>query len=190
MIRGIVFDCFGVLYGGSYQALQALCPPEKLADLRDCNRQADYGFITSEEYIASVAEIIGKTTDEVARIFHTKHVRNDELIDYVKELRGTYKTALLSNVSSGVVEQLFPEGELAALFDEVLLSYHEHVVKPNPAVFELMAERLDLPAESCVMIDDISENCEGAEVAGMQSILHTSNAMTRESLSKMLQHND
>lgn len=185
MIRAIIFDCFGVLYGGSYQALQELCPVDKLGDLRDLNRQADYGFITSDDYVRSVADLVDKTYNEVKEIFHAKHVRNDALMAYAASMKGKCKLALLSNVSNGIVEQLFSANDLA-MFDEVVLSYQEHITKPNPAVFTLAAERLGLRADECVMVDDLAENCEGAEVAGMASIQHSHNQLTTDALSKML----
>lgn len=186
MIRAIVFDCFGVLYGGSYEALQQLCRPDQLLELRDFNHQADYGFITSADYVRGVAELVGKTEQDIADILHTKHVRNQELVTYVAKLRGEYKTALLSNVSDGMIERLFTPDELMEFFDVVLLSNKEHLVKPNPAIFELVADRLGLTTGECVMVDDLFDNCEGAEAAGMQSILHTSNERTIELLSKKL----
>ncbi len=185
MIRSIIFDCFGVLYGGSYQALRAVCPSDKLDDLTDLNHQADYGFITTEEYIRGCAELIGKSYEEVEALFRTKHVRNDELISYVKSLKGKVKLGLLSNVSNDVIEHLFSSSDLA-LFDEVLLSYREHITKPNPAVYLLLVERLGVRADECVMVDDILENCEGAEVAGLESILYVNNEQAIESLSKLL----
>lgn len=167
--------------------LQQLCPPERLNDLQDYNRQADYGFITTEEYIRSVAEVTGKSEQEIIDIIRIKHVRNDELVAYVAGLRERYKVAMLSNISNDVIERLFTAEELERLFDEVVLSYHEHIIKPNPAVFVLTAERLGLSPGECVMIDDRMENCDGAEAVGMESILHTSNAVTIELLSKKLQ---
>ena len=50
-----------------------------------------------------------------------------------------------------------------------------------------MAQRMGLRPEECVMIDDLEENCEGAEVAGMRSVQHITNAYTREMMSKILQ---
>ena len=185
MIRAIIFDCFGVLYGGSYQALQQLCPVDKLDELHDLNRQADYGFITSDDYVRGAADLIGRPEDEVKEIFRTKHVRNDALMDYAVSVKGKCKLALLSNVSNGIVEHLFSEEDLA-IFDEVILSYQEHITKPNPAVFTLAADRLGLHPEECVMVDDLAENCEGAEVIGMASIQHTFNQLTTDILSKML----
>jgi putative hydrolase of the HAD superfamily len=185
MIRGIVFDCFGVLYGGSYQALRSMCPVDKLDDLRDLNHQADYGFISTDDYIHGCAELLDKTVSEVATLFRTKHVRNDALLEYARGLKGDYRLGLLSNVSNGVIEQLFAAADLE-LFDEVVLSYKEHIAKPNPAAFMLAASELGLPTGECVMIDDLAENCEGAEVAGMAAIIHTSNEVTIDSLSKLL----
>ncbi|MEO5948925.1 MAG: HAD-IA family hydrolase [Candidatus Saccharimonas sp.] len=187
MIRGIIFDCFGVLYGGSYDALKQLCEPSQLEDLHDFNRQADYGFITSHDYIVGVAKLLDKTEDEISAIFHAKHIRNQPLIDYLMTLKGKYKIALLSNVSNGLIDTLFTSDELETLFDTVVLSYQEHVVKPNPIIFELTATKMELATGECVMIDDLSENCEGAEIAGMESIWHTSNEATIDALSKKLQ---
>jgi len=43
MIRAVIFDCFGVLYGGSIEVLMAQCPPDRRAELEDINKQSDYG---------------------------------------------------------------------------------------------------------------------------------------------------
>jgi putative hydrolase of the HAD superfamily len=72
------------------------------------------------------------------------------------------------------------------MFDVVFLSYKEGIAKPNPDAFRLAAEKLGLAPEECVMIDDIAENCEGAEVAGMQSIQHVTNESTIAQLTVLL----
>jgi HAD superfamily hydrolase (TIGR01509 family) len=167
----------------------SMCPAERLQELRDLNKRADYGFIETSDYIAGIADALGVSSQEVETILRHKHQRNEALIEFVRELKrsGVYKIGLLSNVSSGTVEQLFGD-ELQTLFDGVVLSYQEHLVKPNPEVFVLMAARLALPTGDCVMIDDIEENCDGADVAGMQSIWHVTNDGTRLALAKLLQN--
>lgn len=191
MIRGIIFDCFGVLYEGSISTLRRLCPPEKLDELDDLNKQTDYGYITTDEYIEGLARLLGKPSDEVASLVSHSHVRNQPLIDEVQRLKGEgYVLAMLSNVGNGSIERLFPGDQLTELFDVVVLSYKEHMVKPHPAIFTLTAERMGLAPGQCVMIDDLATNCEGAEVAGMISIQHTSNDTTRELLHKILRKSD
>lgn len=189
MIRGIIFDCFGVLYGSSVATLVGMCPKDRLQELRDYNVRVDYGFITTEEYAASVADILSITQEEVTQLFKAKHVRNNELIEYVKTLRGDYKVALLSNVGTDTIERLFTEQELKDLFDVVVLSYEEHLAKPNPAIFSLAAERMGLSTGECIMIDDIESNCDGAEIAGMYSVQHITNEGTRQAIEKIVQKN-
>ena len=124
---------------------------------------------------------------DVAQVMAQKHHRNEELVEFVRALRadGAYKIGLLSNVGSGTVEQLFGD-DLRQLFDSVVLSYQESLAKPNPGIYALAAERMGLNASECVMIDDLEPNCDGAEIAGMQSILHITNDTTRRELARIL----
>ena len=189
MIRGIIFDCFGVLYEGSLQTLLGLCPAEKVQNLRDLSLRSDYGFISRDEYLGEFASLIGRTVEEVEDIMRQRHIRNKELLQYALNLRSDYKVAMLSNVSDKTIEELFTPDELEEYFDEVVLSYKEHLVKPNPAMFELMAERLGLPASDCIMIDDLETNCEGARAVGMQAVQHVSNKLTVEKITHILYNN-
>ena len=186
MIRGIIFDCFGVLYQGSLTALKNMCPPNRQAELADLNKQDDYGYITFDQYMQGAAELTGKTASELTQMVLKKHVRNTDLVDFVKDLNKDYRVALLSNVGNNTIECLFEPGELQRLFDAVVLSHQEHIIKPHPAIFELTAERLGLHPGECVMIDDLEPNCQGAEIAGMQSILFTTNDNLRRDLAKIL----
>jgi putative hydrolase of the HAD superfamily len=186
MIRGIIFDCFGVLYGGSLSLLVSLAPRDRQREITDINSQKDYGFITYQEYLKQIGEIVGKTPLEVDEIIQKKHVRNDELLEYVASLRGQFKVALLSNIGDSVIEQLFSKEELEQLFDVIVLSHNEGLAKPNPAIFTLAAERMGLSAGECVMVDDIDSNCDGAEIAGMYSVLHITNEATRQRLEEMV----
>lgn len=191
MIRGIIFDCFGVLYEGSISVLRRLCPPEKLDELNDLNKQTDYGYITTDEYIEGLAGLLGTSSDEIISLISHSHIRNQLLIDEVRHLKSKgYVLAMLSNVGNGSIERLFPGDQLTELFDVVVLSYKEHMVKPHPAIFTMTAERMGLAPGQCVMIDDLATNCEGAEVAGMISIQHTSNDTTQELLHKILHYSD
>lgn len=186
MIRGIIFDCFGVLYGGSLSLLESLAPEGRQSEVRDVNSQKDYGYITYQEYLEQTGEIIGKSASEVDEIMRRKHVRNEELIEFVASLRSEYKVALLSNIGETVIEQLFSKEELHHLFDTVVLSHTEGIAKPNPEIFRLAADRLGLSPAECVMVDDLDSNCEGAEIAGMQSIRHITTDGTRIALAKLL----
>lgn len=187
MIRGIIFDCFGVLYGGSLNALVDLCHAEKVPELRDLNKQSDYGFISGDDYVVGLSELLEMPRERVEEILNEKHVRNQALIDYSQTLRPEYKVGMLSNVSSGTMDYLFSPEQRAELFDAAVLSYEESLAKPNPEIYKLMAARIGLTPEECVMIDDLEANCDGAEIAGMHSIQHIANELTQDKLSSLLQ---
>lgn len=187
-MQAVIFDCFGVLYGSSIEFLTQQCAPGQRSELADLNKQFDYGFIDTSAYERGVAELLGWTAERTHQAIWQKRVRNSALIEYIGALRqaGSVKLGLLSNVGAGTLNQLFEPGELDRLFEVQVLSYQENLAKPNPEIFRLAARRLGVAPSECVMIDDRPENCEGAEMAGMRSLQHTSNALTIERLNKLI----
>lgn len=170
-IKAVIFDCFGVLYVGSLQMLYDITPEARWPELHDLNVGSDYGYISPDEYAESLAEITGRSKQEIIDLRLQKHVRHEDMVAYVRELRKTFKTALLSNVGPDLIERLFTEPERAELFDTIVLSSTEGLVKPNPHIFELAATRLGLSPGECVMIDDLEKNIEGADAAGMKGVV-------------------
>jgi 2-haloacid dehalogenase len=82
--------------------------------------------------------------------------------------------------------ELFPVArrrfEFLTLFEEILVSGEEKVAKPDPAIFELVAERTGLPAEACVFVDDKPANVEAARAAGMDGIVFVDDGSLRTRL--------
>ncbi len=44
--------------------------------------------------------------------------------------------------------------------------------KPDSEIYELTLERLGLPAEECLFIDDFAHNCAAAEALGMTTVVY------------------
>lgn len=188
MIKAVIFDCFGVLYGSSMWAQLAVCPPEKRQELLDNSKRNDYGYLSAEEYIDSTAQILGMSRNDLIAMFRERHVRNQPMFDMILTLRKAgLKTALLTNAGRDMPGALFSEEDLRTLFDTFIVSSDYRIVKPNPVIFEQIAEKLGVATGECVMIDDTPENCEGAEVAGMLSVQFITNDATVKSLYKLLQ---
>ena len=59
---------------------------------------------------------------------------------------------------------------LASHFRGVVVSAHERLVKPDPAIFELFLARHGLEAEDCVFIDDSPANVASAASVGFDAI--------------------
>ena len=111
MIRGIIFDCFGVLYSGSLTHLSELAAPEDRQAVYDLSHASDYGYISHDDYFRQLADLVNKAPQEVEDIIRERHIRNDAMVALARELRKTYKVGLLSNVGQGVMKELFSPDE-------------------------------------------------------------------------------
>lgn len=173
MIRGIIFDCFGVLYQGSINHIHELTPENKREELANLSLSSDYGYISREDFLAQASELTGKTSDELRAIMQADHIRNAELVEYMRALRPQYKVAMLSNVGRGVIDRLFSARELDELFDEVVLSSEVGMIKPDPDIFNLTSYKMGILSEDCLMVDDLEANIEGAISIGMHGVVFT-----------------
>lgn len=186
VIKAIIFDCFGVLYTDSKTAVRSLIPDTKQQQLTDIYSKNDYGYISRSDFLNEVAELAGISSAELQAVMSKEHSLNMHLKRYLQDdLRGRYQIGLLSNIGRGWINEFFDAHQLHELFDEVVLSGEEHLKKPDPAIFELTAVRLGLETKECVMIDDIEENCDGANYAGMQAIQYVSNDQLIKDLQKI-----
>lgn len=185
MVKAIIFDCFGVLYHGSLTHMYELVPPDRHLELKDLNHASDQGYITMADYASGVAELTGThSVDDIERLIRADHIRNQPLVEYVRALKQVYTVGLLSNVGKGVVERLFSDDERRELFDEVVLSSVVGMVKPFPEIFLYTAARLGVAPGECLMIDDLSDNIEGARTAGMQGIVYHTTAQLQDELAQ------
>lgn len=179
MIKAVIFDCFGVLIGDAYVAIKTdypelLADPKRAAKWAELSAKSGLGEITSQQrqdaIIAMFAEIgvngrtaLDHATSEIAR--------NTNLLADIKKLRKTYKTGLLSNVGIGFWKR-FSREEAEEYFDDIILSYQVGLVKPDPRIFQLAAQRLSVAISECLFLDDDPQNTAAAKQAGMQTITY------------------
>ena len=170
--KAIIFDCFGVLYLGAYRAMEEKCP-DKAFELSELTKQADYGFLSREDYMKQLTELTGLNDTELRELIVDEYHLNEPLISYIRtNLKPYYKIGMVSNIGRGWIQNFFDEYELHDLFDAVVLSGDEGVLKPHPQIYELVAEKLGVEPEACLMVDDLPENIAGADAAGMRGIVY------------------
>ena len=172
--KALVFDCFGVLYSGSRAYLYEQVAAKNLTELRDLNLAFDRGYFDEADYLESVARLTGASIKTLKLIFKNQHLPNTKLIAKLETWQADYKIGLLSNIGRGVMDELFGPAERQKLFDTVVLSSEVGIVKPDPAIYQLTAERLGVSPADCLMIDDLPVNVEGAREAGMKAVLFES----------------
>jgi len=96
---------------------------------------------------------------------------NTEMIELMRKLKTSgLKMALLTNNVKEwepLWRSMFPVDEI---FEEIVDSAFVGARKPEARIYELTLERIGVPAEACLFIDDVHPNCEGAEAAGMRAV--------------------
>ncbi len=91
------------------------------------------------------------------------------MVDVVRAARATgVRTGLLSN-SWGLD---YERDGWDTLFDAVVISGEVGLRKPDPAIYALAAQQLDLPPEQIVFVDDLRPNVRAAAAAGMVGVQH------------------
>ncbi len=92
-------------------------------------------------------------------------------IDWLKELKQKgYRVWYLSNFSRKAEVECADALSFMPYMDGGILSYQDKVIKPNPAIYELILSRYGLAAEESVFIDDTLINVEAAKRVGIHGI--------------------
>jgi putative hydrolase of the HAD superfamily len=75
---------------------------------------------------------------------------------------------------------------IMARFDHVIESSKVALRKPDPRIYLMMCEALDVAPDACVYLDDLGINCKPAAMLGMRAIKVTSGAQALAELSAVL----
>ncbi len=139
------------------------------------HRGAYDGGLPVAEYWRRVLEMDG---DEVAALDDLIAADAASWSDYRGEVwdiaaafraRGR-RTAMLSNGVPEVIGRVRADRPLDAWFDVVIVSCEVGRCKPDPAIYEMCIDRLGIPAESTLFVDDRTENLEAAEAVGLRTL--------------------
>ena len=187
--RGLIVDYGGVLTSDVFASFRAFCEAEGIAadavrdrfradpEARELLARLETGELPVTEFEPRFGELLGVTPDGlIARLFDGMEP-DAAMIDGVRELRaaGT-STALLSNSWGDATD--YARSLLRELFDAWVISSEVGLRKPDPAIYELAADRLGLPPAACVFVDDLPGNLKPARALGMATVLHRGDAAT------------
>jgi 2-haloacid dehalogenase len=68
------------------------------------------------------------------------------------------------------------------LFEDIVVSGEVNLIKPDPAIFSLLLEKIHRLPEECLMVDDSLKNIETAEKMGFLTIHFTSPTQLKKAL--------
>ena len=179
----MLFDFGGVLTTSVWDSFASFCrgegldpdaiknlfrtDPEALKDLRGL----ETGELSESDFEATFGKRLGlENPDGLIDSMFTGMKPVEPMVDAVRQIRASeLLTGLVSNSwSTGHYDRKL----LTELFDVVVISAEVGLHKPQPEIYLLATERLEVEPAECIFVDDLKENCEGAEAVGMTAIRH------------------
>ena len=194
-IDSVIFDWGGVLIDDPRPGLLQYCAgafgmaQEQYTPVHDSFLDEFHkGLMSEETFWREIARKLGKPMPEAPSLwyqaFKSAYVPKREMFSLVSSLHSKeYKTALLSNTELPAVEFFHELGY--DMFDVLVFSCEEGVMKPERRIYDLTLERLDSRAERSVFIDDRPDYIQGAEDVGIHTILFESIAQVKDGLTKL-----
>ncbi len=155
--------------------LDVLLGPREQSTLDHPWHRAERGEIPiahMQELVGPWAEAAGITLrgDEYDRLLLGDFHIVDEMIDTIRELRTAgHRIGLLTN-SFLEFRPILEQRIDFALFDVVVDSSEVGCRKPEPAIYRLTTERMGVPADQIIYLDDFLANVEGARSAGWTTV--------------------
>ena len=189
VIHAVCFDFDGTLakYRGNFAALAAQVA-NRLGVNRDLNSlmarytleehtegQQNYADALERALLALNHEIPANL-HQVAHEGIQAYVADMHLLPGALEVLNYFShlpLAIITNGPSDTQRAAIAKVGIAERFQTLVVSGDADVAvrKPNPRIFQIAAERLGVPIESCLMIgDNLEADVQGAIAAGMQGI--------------------
>jgi putative hydrolase of the HAD superfamily len=195
--RAVIFDFGGVITSSPFEAFNQMEAQRGLpldfvrrvnASNPDNNawakfERAEIDVVQFDALFAAEAQALGHNLDGASVI---ACLSGDIRLDMVAALdclkaQGLTLGCITNNVPSGKGAGMAGSAEKAAAveaimarFDHVIESSKAGVRKPDPRIYQMMCEVLDVSPHECVYLDDLGINCKPAAVLGMAAIKVTS----------------
>lgn len=181
-IRGVIFDFGGVITNMRWDVARKLEREHGLERniiarslfASDEWREIQVGKGDLETWRAAahrrLEESAGKSLPPLHVQWRTSVELIKENVELIRALRPPYLIAILSNADLTLEDRIRNGLGIEKLFDTIISSAVVGMAKPDHAIYRLAAERLSLPTEECVFIDDTEGNVEAARAVGMAGV--------------------
>jgi putative hydrolase of the HAD superfamily len=142
--------------------------------LCESSQRAMVGQASVEDVWREIQQTHGLTDAELLAFrndFEGGDYLDEAFVQFLQQMRQTRKIALLSNAWPDARHSFGNIFGLAKVADMMILSCEEGLVKPDPRLYALAAERLQLPHVSIVFIDDYPPHVAAAQTCGMHGVV-------------------
>jgi len=201
-VRAVIFDWGGVMerslddtHIAEWERRLALEPgtlPKVLWG--EVWHQLEVGAITNDDFMQHVAGRLGLPDVEAAghfiEQFYAANQLNPEVVAAARALRSRYRVALLTNAFPGQDDRIREQFglDVYAEFDAYVNSVYVGLRKPDPAIFHLTLERLDVEPQQAIFLDDSLCNVDSASELGIHTVQFVDPVTSLAELEALLGH--
>ncbi len=186
MIKGVIFDLDGVLVSTDelhYQAWKRLAEELGIPSFtrEDNLRQRGVSRMDSLEVVLEKTDQVFSAEEKAALADQKNHYYREMLqnlspadvlpgsIKTVQELKSRGILTAVGSASKNAPLILEKTG-LLSMMDQISCGLDVTKSKPDPEVFLVAAEKLDLAPEECLVIEDAKAGIDAAKAGGMKSL--------------------
>ncbi|MEU9127771.1 HAD family phosphatase [Kitasatospora sp. NPDC048540] len=197
--RGLILDFAGVMTTPIGRSSQAWCTQAGLpADAwrstleddpvgRALYVELELGRMSQEAWNAGTAAILGVDAENLMGRVHAQVRAVPSMLEVARQARlGGISVALLSNSYGFEPYDPYQATGVWDLFDVHIVSGHEGIAKPDPAIYALTLQRLGLSASECLFVDDHLQNLPPAASLGMATLHATGSDETARVIAEQL----
>lgn len=195
-LRAVVFD-YGMVLTGSPD-------PKAQAELRRITglsadsldriywphrRDYDQGLLTGlefwQKFVGEAGLNLSQSAVEELNLWDARMwtTQNAAMLTWQQQLhRRGLLTAILSNMGDSVLDNMKREFDWLPRFDVLVWSYQLRMIKPDPAIYRYLLQKLGTQPEETLFIDDMPSNIDAAQALGMKGIVFTDVPQLRQEL--------
>lgn len=199
MIKSIIFDIGMVLadYNWSGYLRSFSYSKETYEDIANAVFlsptwvECDRGVLSDQELLSGFIHNAPEYEKEIKEVYDTvgRCIKQyDYTIPWIQDLKskglGIYA---LSNYGERMFAQTGIELNFLKYMDGALISYQEHLIKPDPRIYQTLLNRYNLIPQETVFFDDNEDNVKGASDLGINAFLFHNYQEANEQLQALLE---
>ncbi|MFV2041861.1 MAG: HAD family hydrolase [Anaerolineales bacterium] len=155
----------------------------------EMGRKASLGKVHAHEvweWVRQELDLSQEEGQQLTRDFWQGDDLDPELVGYIRGLRAQFQTGLISNAWLELREQLVRHWRIDDAFDDLVISAEVGLRKPDPAIYRLALDRLEVRADRAVFVDDFENNISAAAEIGMHAVLFRSRSQAIAEVDRLI----
>lgn len=153
--------------------------------------ECDRGVLSDQELLSGFIHNAPEYEKEIKEVYDTvgRCIKQyDYTIPWIQDLKskglGIYA---LSNYGERMFAQTGKELNFLKYMDGALISYQDHLIKPDPRIYQTLLKRYNLIPQETVFFDDNEDNVKGASDLGINAFLFHNYPEANEQLQALLE---